>query len=1853
MASEILLKALSKTAITSSSSIMVMSLPREVFNKSDLIRINSFSNEALDGNDSKNFYSLVVAKNMEEKKKFDAEKLALPSNKTTKVKIILKSKALIQRSPDYQVNNKKLLLTFIGTIDKESSYKVFAPLLSPIGGIDENSLIDFGELSIAISEALSDNDKNIDQEKLEHSLRFLDQIYREPGSLEEDISFNALSPSIQWWKHIDDCLDYIDKYQGDINSLDGVHFSMFGLPCPDDGLQYSDKNKAKDYVKAVNDYWIDEERIDQSIEKLILKNDGDVAIERIDFGKFEETKEEYAYANAALSLADQKDDSNEINDHWLDSWDKMKEQDFFKPHPKLEKKKLNIKKSNRLLTNSKISQIQYLPIDKNIDDLSSAEYCLNEICLEYDEDTEFEKVEIPQKGIEWETLDGSGSGVICGRLKISPPKKAFRNLIEIEVRCAKGIREISFTTKLLIANPCMPTISVLEKKKTKHFNDWKYREPNFLPENVPEEIDYESKNNSDKISIEIYDGAINSPIENINDISLGSFRWQQDDNDKNLYNCEDITLQTAHNLIIKPDDPCIDLHIQFTNSNLSFNPFLSIFLDQPVDELKADTPEKNDYYTDIRSKIEERYLDQIKEKDFFVSDDSLSLGQIILSSKNDHRINFENNHQDSLEIDRGLEWCKKDGAVSGREFSYLKTPYESLKKEAYSDVLREFIDSFYNLGLEESNNIFSLRILHDKQEFKQKLDRYLNSFTNLLKETKKHDAQDFFWASYPFSAFITESSSGIPSISGIMLSPLHPLRLAWIYASQKAIQSSKLDDTLPLSLLSVIDGFDFPFVAKSSTFADDEMFISTPISNGFEDIFITWSYLKGVKDNIPEHIGGHLFPASSTTGLGAYAVRTAINDYLNVYPHVQSLNININSNSKYKDRKIDKEIIKTLNGLNDGQKTRLVGGLNVFDSENRATNQSSQHEELLSQLNNNAKLNWQYIDQTADHHRIDLSFQQDNNTNISMSNEALEGGTIPKLPIRRFYTRHYAQKNQVSYLNPLSPLSSDSWNEFNNALHAIETTENGKSLSIKNSVVTEGDISKANWSILGDYLLDPVATNMRLANNRELKILWDWKPPNFYQTNQNELNLFAKRPYVTISQVDSNISKNFRDNIRKTIPNNDSEEDLTLKFKKLMQQLGLKGIGLSSLLNQDTNKASGALGFYYAYKLIDQWIKDNSSDERIISVLPLDTVDGYIKSFVGDNKSFKEASKRADLLIMEIKPNDGKQHINLLPIEIKSYGINRADRTYDKQPDDASEQLEDTLKKLHAFKNSINNNHVPLKDTSLASMIDASFILSSVENSEYVRKAIEDIANGNSTICVDNGLILYFMNKAVTDGNERPDEIFQYRKKVTVLYSDPHHYHEFFWNDQNSKLNNQFSLVTESCLKRIGIKCIQEVSHSLTGLNGSTNDESEATTQNPVGEVIDNDNSNQENQPIVDHGQTTEGDESSAPIENNEFTENVTSNRGIEIHIGDRLNREDALIWYPSLTEKTNQLNMGVIGDLGSGKTQLLKSIIYQASVQSEKNRDHNIKFLILDYKEDYTGRRDDFVNHIDAKVIEPRRIPLNIFSTKDENDDLFNKRIKGRTLYTFLNQIYRGIGPVQKTRLLDAVESAYERNELDPTIKDVYQEYKNQVRSGDSVTSILSDLVDLDIFSNNHDELLSFEEFFNQSIVINLASIGTDVKLKLLIVTLILQLYYEYMLNMKKPPFLVNDSNETMRQIDSFVLVDEANELMKHQFDFLEEILTKGREYGVGVILASQYFSHFKTRNIDYTENLATWNIMLEKQVAGRDLQSIGISGQHDIYSDKINDLDIHQLLHKSYAENDFVENKPFFKIIEEENDS
>ena len=370
---------------------------------------------------------------------------------------------------------------------------------------------------------------------------------------------------------------------------------------------------------------------------------------------------------------------------------------------------------------------------------------------------------------------------------------------------------------------------------------------------------------------------------------------------------------------------------------------------------------------------------------------------------------------------------------------------------------------------------------------------------------------------------------------------------------------------------------------------------------------------------------------------------------------------------------------------------------------------------------------------------------------------------------------------------------------------------------------------------------------------------------------------------------------------------------------------------------------------------------------------------------------------------------------------------------------------------------------------------------------------------------------------------------------------------------------------------------------------------------------------------------------------------------GIRFTVGRSVSAADSKSYYlhPSNT-RLNQLNMGVVGDLGTGKTQLTKALIYQFTQHAARNRGHTPKFLIFDYKRDYT--KSDFVRAVGARVVSPHRIPLNVFDLPAARGHLPPARLgRVKFLNDVLQKIYGGIGPRQRNHLKTAVMQAYDAKEGGaPTLTDVVGEYARLI--GDRVDapfSILSDLDDLEVFVDRAADAQPFAEFFAGVTVIDLAALGIGDKERNMLLVLFLNLYYEYMINLVKQPYLGTDPQ--LRFIDSMLLVDEADNIMKYNFDVLRQILLQGREFGVGVLLASQFLSHFRTRETDYSEPLLTWFIHKVPNVSSRDLQSIGLNRVASSTVETVKSLDVHQCLYKTLdVPGRFMRALPFYEIVE-----
>jgi hypothetical protein len=103
----------------------------------------------------------------------------------------------------------------------------------------------------------------------------------------------------------------------------------------------------------------------------------------------------------------------------------------------------------------------------------------------------------------------------------------------------------------------------------------------------------------------------------------------------------------------------------------------------------------------------------------------------------------------------------------------------------------------------------------------------------------------------------------------------------------------------------------------------------------------------------------------------------------------------------------------------------------------------------------------------------------------------------------------------------------------------------------------------------------------------------------------------------------------------------------------------------------------------------------------------------------------------------------------------------------------------------------------------------------------------------------------------------------------------------------------------------------------------------------------------------------------------------------------------------------------------------------------------------------------------------------------------------------------------------------------------------------------------------------------------------------------------------------------------------------MQYEFPVLTKLLLQGRQFGVGVILASQYFSHFKTSKENYVEPIPTWFVHKVPGIKTSDLDRIGLPTVSNQSVNSIASLGVFESLCKTLdCEGEFIKGIPFFKL-------
>ncbi|WP_299005071.1 DNA phosphorothioation-dependent restriction protein DptH [uncultured Shewanella sp.] len=330
------------------------------------------------------------------------------------------------------------------------------------------------------------------------------------------------------------------------------------------------------------------------------------------------------------------------------------------------------------------------------------------------------------------------------------------------------------------------------------------------------------------------------------------------------------------------------------------------------------------------------------------------------------------------------------------------------------------------------------------------------------------------------------------------------------------------------------------------------------------------------------------------------------------------------------------------------------------------------------------------------------------------------------------------------------------------------------------------------------------------------------------------------------------------------------------------------------------------------------------------------------------------------------------------------------------------------------------------------------------------------------------------------------------------------------------------------------------------------------------------------------------------------------TNENLTILVGYDVRDNEAVYWEPTNTAKFMNTNSGIIGTMGTGKTQCTKSVVTQLHQNQHLNLDGKaIGVLIFDYKSDYVD--DKFLLATKGKKYNLHKLPYNPLSLFGDTPMLPVHTARG--FAETMGKAF-GLGQKQQLKLRKLIGEAYELaginksdkntwNRPAPTMADIWALFEETEPAEDSLYAALESLYELEIFEDDHTQCTSLYELVDGITVIELA--GYPSEIQNLVVALTMDLFYSQMQKQGKP-----EVQGDFRQVTKLLLVDEADNFMSQNFPSLRKVLKEGREYGVGVILSTQDITHFKTSENDYSAYILSWVVHRVSQIKNQDIKSI-----------------------------------------------
>ncbi|MEN5218331.1 GTPase domain-containing protein [Pseudomonas pudica] len=1173
--------------------------------------------------------------------------------------------------------------------------------------------------------------------------------------------------------------------------------------------------------------------------------------------------------------------------------------------------------------------------------------------------------------------------------------------------------------------------------------------------------------------------------------------------------------------------------------------------------------------------------------------------------------------------------------------------------EARQGIARHVRGSDDQSGLLESAALGAW--LSSDPEFRSLVEDYLDSFMSWLDS----DPSVACWIDTIAVCSLEQGGLTLARVpDAIILSPLHPLRLAWHCFAQKVLHD-EIESNSACPAASILDPDCVPDLLtislQSPSGIDKVDFISVECSSDYWSVLWNGSRLGQIPDRArqaPFDSSFGLAVGGISSGFSPAQVSRALDDVTDLLAAKPIISLVVSSTGGTTDACNEGLANWCTKRFGNGEQEisrQSVGAkiLEVFDTRQAGLPDQA----TIANLSEDTENHVRWYEKQPKGAKPDLGIiaqldaSQPESKEVGMLSPMGTGGLIRHRVRRQLQASFLSESRQGLQMPPSGEPFAD---KVSACMLMIERLRDGKiGMQFSPNVHAVSSMLEdhsAGFVAVSSSAIDPACF---LGGWIQGTYLWDYDLPSYSHRAGDTSG------YYLLSQV-KDADRDALQRVLKPLPGCENLEDS--QVEQILLEVARRGIPTVRGLSGDDTGATGDLGLFLAVRLLqDQFrvsgnkdsllpVLAGSPDESTIAIIiPVDPFRGYLSDLARSlGKERKETSlSRPDLLVIGVRACNDKVQLHLTPIEVKCrQGVVFGNG-------ESSEALSQA-KALSSLLCAIDER----ADSSLAWRLAFQHLLLSM---------------------VGFGLRVYSQHQAV-DGHASRWATFHERIAAAILDPKPS-----ISIDERGRLivvdaSNQSSphdrdgdnfpeTIVISSRDAGRIIAGTDVQNFYDGVRAKVDDwgllpHQDGTTIPPLEHAkVGTSDTVETSEPAAASGDVPESfislteQPDAMELVSGYSPPSEDPGNGVLLSVGKTVDGFEPRPLCLNISDtRLNQLNIGVVGDLGTGKTQFLKSLIHQISSARESNRGITPRFLIFDYKRDYSSQ--DFVEATGARVVKPHRLPLNLFDTSGIGESSAPWLDRFRFFADVLDKVYSGIGPVQRDKLKGAVRNAYEAADAQgrqPTIYDIHAEYRELLAGkSDSPMAIIDDLVDMEVFARNG-EKKSFDEFFQGVVVISLDSMGQDDRSKNLLVAIMLNMFYENMLRTPKRPFV--GTSPQLRAIDSYLLVDEADNIMRYEFDVLRKLLLQGREFGTGVILASQYLRHFKVGATDYREPLLSWFIHKVPNATPAELGVLGFTSDLAELSERVKTLPNHHCLYKSFdVAGEVIRGLPFFELINQD---